>query len=185
MEKKIAVLIGSLRKDSFTKKIVSALIKQAPASLKFEFVDIAGLPLYNEDLDADPPVSWQAFRQKLKTFDGILFATPEYNRSIPGALKNAIDVGSRPYGQSAFEKKPGAVISVSPGAAGAFGANHHLRQTLVFLDVPAMAQPEMYIGNVTKLLDEKGDVTNEKTLELLQKFARSFEKWVNANSNSL
>jgi chromate reductase len=184
--KKIAILLGSLRKESFTRKITEALIQSAPPFLKFEYLDIGGLPLYNQDLDeTHPPVAWQAFRQKLKTYDGILFATPEYNRSIPGVLKNAIDVGSRPYGQSAFEKKPGAVISVSPGAGGAFGANHHLRQCLVFLDVPAMAQPEIYISHVTKLLDDSGRVNNDKTTDLLAKFGSEFAKWVDLHSNSL
>ena len=180
--KKVAVIVGSLRKESFTRKITKNLIALAPPHLQFEFVEIGDLPLYNQDLDTDPPRSWIDFRTRVKSFDAFLFATPEYNRSVPGVLKNAIDVGSRPYGQSAWEGKPGAVISVSPGASGAFGANHHLRQALVFLDVPVMQQPEGYIGGVTKLLNDQGEVTSEDTKKFLSKFAEKFAVWIEHNS---
>jgi chromate reductase len=178
--KKIAVLVGSLRKESFNRKMAHALIALAPESLKFDIVEIGELPLYNQDLDdeARPPAQWQAFREKMKSFDGVLFVTPEYNRSIPGVLKNAIDVGSRPYGQSVWSGKPAAVVSVSPGAMGAFGANHHLRQALVFLDMPALQQPEAYIGGAAKLFDANGKITNEKSLEFLKTFMNAFAKWV-------
>ncbi|MGZ6468398.1 MAG: NADPH-dependent FMN reductase, partial [Bdellovibrionota bacterium] len=137
-QKNIAVIVGSLRKDSFNRKMANNLLKLAPETLKLEIIEIGQLPNYNQDLDEDPPRVWTDFRQKLKTFDGVIFVTPEYNRSVPGVLKNAIDVGSRPYGQNMWDGKAGAVISVSPGAVGGFGANHHLRQSLVFLNVPTM-----------------------------------------------
>ena len=111
------------------------------------------MPIYNQDGDANPPAEWTAFRERIRAADAVLFVTPEHNRSVPAALKNAIDIGSRPYGKSAWSGKPGAVVSASPGGIGGFGANHHLRQSLVFLDVPAMAQPEAYIGGADKLFD--------------------------------
>jgi chromate reductase len=134
--------------------------------------------MYDQDLDGSPPPEWVAFRDRIRRCDGVLFATPEYNRSVPGVLKNAIDVGSRPYGQSAWAGKPCAVVSVTPGGLGAFGANHHLRQSLVFLDMPAMQQPEAYLSKVGDLLDEKGDVKDEKTKAFLAKFAKAFADWV-------
>lgn len=183
MTKKIAVLVGSLRKESFNRKMAKVLISLAPESLKLEIIEIGQLPLYNQDCDdeGNPPSQWTEFRKRIKPFDGLLFVTPEYNRSIPGVLKNAIDVGSRPYGQSVWEGKPGAVVSVSPGATGGFGSNHHLRQTFVFLDVRAMLQPEAYIGNASQLFDANGDITNEKTREFLTKFMEAFAVWVVKN----
>lgn len=175
----VAVIVGSLRKESFARKIARALAEVAPPSLKLESVDIGELPLYNQDLDpASPPAPWRAFRDRIRRSDAVLFVTPEYNRSVPGVLKNAIDVGSRPYGQSAWSGKPGAVMSVSPGPTGGFGANHHLRQSLVFLDVPVMQQPEAYVGGVAKLLDGEGKVNDERTRELLRKFAETFAAWI-------
>jgi len=139
MARNVALIVGSLRKESFTRKIGNGLIEVAPSSLHIETVEIGNLPLYNQDLDPDaPPREWVAFRDRIRPVDGVVFATPEYNRSIPGVLKNAVDVGSRPYGKSVWAKKPCAIISVSPGAMGGFGANHHLRQCCVFLDMPAM-----------------------------------------------
>jgi chromate reductase len=177
----VAVLIGSLRKDSFTRKIARAAIALAP-SLKERVVEIGDLPLYNQDLETDaPPPQWTRFSDEMRRVDAVLFATPEYNRSVPGALKNAIDVGSRPPGKSVFAGKPAAVLSVTPGALGAFGANHHLRQSLVFLDMPTLQQPEVYIGNVAKLLDEQGNLTNDGTRDLLRKFSQAFEKWIEHN----
>ena len=156
----------------------SALIELAPESLALEILEIDGLQMYNQDLDETPPASWQDFRGRLKGFDGLLFITPEYNRSVPGVLKNAIDVGSRPYGSSAWDGKPGAVVSVSPGAVGGFGANHHLRQSLVFLNVPTMPQPEAYIGGAAKLFDDQGNLTNASTREYMKKFMTAFAAWV-------
>ena len=183
-QKKIAVFVGSLRKESFNRKMAKVLTALAPESLKLEIIEIGGLPLYDQDYDDEgkPPSAWTAFRERVKSFDGLLFVTPEYNRSVPGVLKNAIDVGSRPYGQSVWGGKPGAVISVSPGAIGGFGANHHLRQSLVFLDVPAMQQPEAYIGGAAQLFDANGRITNETTREFLIKFMDAFAAWVAKNS---
>ena len=185
MQKKIAVLVGSLRKDSFNRKIAKTLIQLAPSSLDLEILEIGQLPLYNQDNDDNPPEAWVKFRQDVLKFDGVLFVTPEYNRSTPAALKNALDVGSRPYGKSVWNAKPGAIISVSIGAIGGFGANHHLRQSLVFLNVPCMQQPEAYIGEVTKLLDEKGNVTNDNTRKFLTQFIETFAQWVETNTNTV
>jgi chromate reductase len=180
MSKKIAVLIGSLRKGSFTRKIVMEMLKQSPSSLEFSIVNIGELPFYNEDLEEQAPKEWISFRETIRGSDGILFATPEYNRSVPAALKNALDVGSRPYGQSVWNNKPAAIISVSPGAIGGFGANHHLRQPFVFLNILCMQQPEAYISNVTTLLNEDGSVKNEKTVAFLKKFMEEFATWVSS-----
>lgn len=178
---KIAVLVGSLRRESFTRKYARALIELAPASLQMEIVEIGELPLYNQDLDeagAQVPAAWAAFRDRMRPMQAVLFATPEYNRSIPGVLKNAIDVGSRPYGKSVFSGKPAAVISVSPGAFGGFGANHHLRQCLVFLDMPALQQPEAYISHADKSLGADGRIAKPEMREFLEKFIRAFAGWV-------
>lgn len=174
----IAVLVGSLRKESINRKVALALAQLAPANLKLNIVEIGELALYNEDLDgATPPAAYTTFRQQVAEADGVLFVTPEYNRSVPAALKNAIDVGSRPYGQSAWSGKPGAVISVSPGAIGGFGANHHLRQSLVFLNVPCMQQPEAYLGGAGSAFDESGKLS-EKTKPFLQAFIDAYGHWV-------
>lgn len=182
MKYRIAVLVGSLRKESYTLKAAKALISLAPESLSLEIVTIGDLPLYNEDLEKSLPVQWKLFRDQLITFDGHLFVTPEYNRSVPAVLKNAIDVGSRPYGKNCWDGKPGGVVSVSPGKMGAFGANHHLRQSLVFINVPAMPQPEVYIGGAATLFDENGILTNESTIEFLKEFIKAFAKWVETNA---
>jgi chromate reductase len=179
MARDIAVIVGSLRRGSFNRKTALALAALAPDSLKLEIVEIGALPLYNQDLDPDDaPAEWLDFRERVRAADGVLFVTPEYNRSIPGVLKNAIDVGSRPYGKSAWAKKPGAVISVTPGALGAFGANHHLRQCCVFLDVPLMQQPEAYLSNVGDLFDDAGEVTNVSTRKFLRTFVAAYADWV-------
>jgi chromate reductase len=176
--RKIAVIVGSLRKESLNRKLAQTLIELAPKSLELEFIEIGALPLYNQDLETSPPSEWTAFRDKVRPKDGVLFVTPEYNRSVPGALKNAIDVGSRPYGKSVYSKKPAAIASSSPGPMGAFGANHHLRQSLVFLDVPALQQPEIYIGQVDKQFDASGKLTSDSLRELLSKFMSAFGDWV-------
>ncbi|MEO5968993.1 MAG: NAD(P)H-dependent oxidoreductase [Bdellovibrionia bacterium] len=180
MPKKIAVIVGSLRKDSLNRKMARVLLTLAPKDLELEIIEIGQLPHYNQDDDDEgrPPAQWLDFRDKMKPFDGVLFVTPEYNRSFPGVLKNAIDVGSRPYGQSIWQGKPGAVISVSPGATGGFGANHHLRQCLVFLDVPCMQQPEAYIGHASKLFNANDEIENESTHEFIQKFINSYANWI-------
>ena len=176
----VAVIVGSLRKGSFNRMTAKVLAALAPAELQLETIEIGQLPLYNQDLDDEhvPPAAWVAFREKVKAADALLFVTPEYNRSVPGVLKNAIDVGSRPYGQSAWEGKPGAVISVSPGAIGGFGANQHLRQSFVFLNVPAMQMPEAYIGGAASLFDKEGNITNQGTRDFLKTFIEAFAAWV-------
>ena len=173
----VAVVVGSLRKDSLNRKLAHALAGLAP-NLKFDFVEIGNLPLYNQDLDANPPKEWVSFRAQIKKADAVLFATPEYNRSVPGVLKNAIDVGSRPYGFSVWDKKPAAVISASPAAGGGFGANHHLRQSLVFLNMPTMQQPEAYINIGDKFFDADGKIANEGTRAYAQKIVDSFAAWI-------
>ena len=178
MTHKIAVIAGSIRKGSFNRMMAKALCGLAPPSLSCEFTEIAQLPMYNQDLDGSPPKEWTDFKARIKGSDGVLFVTPEYNRSIPGVLKNAIDVASRPYGQSAWEGKPCAVMSVTPGGLGAFGANHHLRQCFVFLDMPAMQQPEGYVSGASKLFDEGGNLTNEDTKKFAGKFMEAFARWV-------
>ncbi|ATQ76185.1 ACP phosphodiesterase [Massilia violaceinigra] len=180
--RKIAVIIGSLRKDSFNRKVAKTLMLLAPPTLDLEIVDIGQLRLYNQDDDAAPPPVYIEFRDKLKEFDGVLFCTPEYNRSMPAALKNAIDVGSRPYGQSAWGSKPCAVVSVTPGALGAFGANHHLRQSLVFLNMPTMQQPEAYLANIGSQY-EGDNLTNDSTKAFLQKFVDAFAVWVERHAD--
>lgn len=179
MTKKIAVVVGSLRKESFSRKLAKQLIKLSPDTLALEIIEIGDLPLYNEDKEtANPPAEWTTFRDHVKKLDGVLFVTPEYNRSVSGVLKNAIDVGSCPYGKSCWEGKPGAVLSSSPGAIGGFGANQHLRQSLVFLNVPCMQMPEAYISNVAKLFDDKGELINDDTKGFLKKFMDAYDKWV-------
>lgn len=179
---RIAVLVGSLRKASWNQKVAKAMIKLAPETLELGIIPIGDLALYNEDLETDPPAEWTDFRSRMAAFDGLLFVTPEYNRSVPAVLKNALDVGSRPYGKSCWDGKPGAIVSVSPGNLSAFGANHHLRQSLVFLNVPAMQQPEAYIGSVASLFDENGNLVNESTRNFLAKFMSAFVNWLDANA---
>lgn len=182
MTRKVAALVGSLRKDSFNRKMAHALADLAGPALAFDYLEIGVLPLYNQDLDNDPPAAWKQIRQRVRDADAVLFVTPEYNRSVPGVLKNAIDVASRPYGQNSFEGKPAAVVSVSPGAVGGFGANHHLRQSLVFLNMPALQQPEAYIGGAAKLFDESGRIANDGTRDYMGKFVEAFIKWIEANA---
>jgi chromate reductase len=146
------------------------------------FVEIGDLPLFSQDLEATPPQPWVTFREKIKAADAVLFFTPEYNRSVPGVLKNAIDVGSRPYGQSVWDCKPAAVASASVGAVGGFGANHHLRQSLAYLNMPTMGQPEMYLGSVGDWFDDAGNLKNEKHKEYLSKFAAAFAAWIETNA---
>jgi chromate reductase, NAD(P)H dehydrogenase (quinone) len=181
---RIAVIVGSLRKESFNRKMAKALMPLAPSSMELEIVEIGALPLYDQDLDENPPPVWTEFRERLLKFDGVLFVTPEYNRSVPGVLKNAIDVGSRPYGKSVWDRKPAAVMSVSPGAIGGFGANHHLRQSLVFLNVFAMQQPEAYIGNAANLFDEGGNLANDSIRGFVTKFMQAFAAWVETITSS-
>ena len=176
---KIGVIVGSLRKESYNIKTAKALMEVAPDSLSLELINIADLQFYNEDIEENAPKEWTTFRTELKSCDAFLFLTPEYNRSVTAVLKNAIDVGSRPYGKSAWNEKPGAVVSVSVGNISGFGANHHLRQSLVFVNVPTMAQPEAYIGGAADLFDDQGKLTSESTRKFLTTFMEAYEAWVN------
>jgi len=177
----VAVIVGSLRKESFNRKMAKAIAAIAPASLKLEIVEIGNLPHFNQDLEANPVPEVTAFKERIARADAVLFVTPEYNRGLPGVMKNAIDVGSRPYGKSAWNGKPGAVISVSPGAIGGFGANHQLRQSLVFLNVPVLPH-EAYLGNASKLFDDKGALIADDTRQFLNKFLQLFETWIERNA---
>lgn len=175
----VAVLVGSLRKGSFSRAVADNLATLAADKLTLRSVEIGELPLYNPDLDDDtPPAAWTKFRGEVVGADAVLFVTPEYNRSIPGLLKNALDVGSRPYGKSVWKGKPAAIVSVSPGLLGAFGANHHLRQPLVFLDMPVMQQPEAYVSKVGDLLDQDGKLANADTRSFLAGFLAAFATWI-------
>ena len=177
MTVRVALIVGSLREGSYSRAVAMALKDLAAPGLALVPVEIGDLPLYNPDLEAAVPAPWARFRQAVEETTAVLFVTPEYNRSIPGALKNALDVGSRPYGHSVWQAKPAAIVSVSPGAIGAFGANHHLRQPLVFLNMPVMQQPEAYIGNVEALLED-GVLKNEGTRDFLKTFADAFADWI-------
>ncbi|WP_343701454.1 NAD(P)H-dependent oxidoreductase [Chitinophaga sp.] len=181
MSKTIGIIAGSLRKESFSKKVANVIQAMAPPGFEFKMVSIDNLPLYNQDFDDnnEVPESCTAFRKTIKELDGVIFVTPEYNRSIPGALKNAIDVASRPFGKNNWDGKPGAIFSNSPGQISGFGANHHLRQCMVFLNVAVMQQPEVYIAGVNKLFDESGNLKDEKTKAFLQKAVDAYIVWFN------
>ena len=182
-KKKIGILVGSLRRGSFCRKTAKAMQSLMPETMEAEEIEIGQLPLYNQDFDDDgmPPAEWEAFREKLKTFDAFLFVTPEYNRSTSAVLKNAVDVGSRPFGKNRWNRRPAAVVSVSPGAIGGFGANHSLRQSLVCLNVATMPGPELYLGNAAAIFSEDGAIAEEKTREILQKFINAYAIWIETN----
>jgi chromate reductase len=176
---KIAILVGSLREGSINRRVGESICAMAGDILDCEIVEIGNLPLYNQDSDANPPAEFVAFRQKLAAMDGVLFVSPEYNRGMPGVLKNAIDVGSRPYGQSVFDKKPAAIVTASPGSIGGFGANHQIRQSCVFLNMPVMQQPEAYLGHVTDdSFDEAGCLKDGALKDLVMSLAAAFASWV-------
>jgi chromate reductase len=178
-KREVAVLIGSLRANSYSSRIAAAAAKLAPAHLHFTTVPIGDLPLYNQDHEGDKaPAAYAPFRAAVAKADGVLFVTPEYNRSIPGCLKNAIDVGSRPYGKGVIIGKPAAIISQSPGAMGAFGANHIIRQSLVFLNMPILQQPEAYLGGIANAIDEAGNLTAEPVKELLTRLTAAFAELI-------
>jgi chromate reductase len=172
----VAVIVGSLRRDSLSRRLAEAFADLAP-ELDTSLVDIGDLPHFDEDLEGSPPRQWVRLREEVLAADAVLFVTPEYNRSIPGVLKNAIDVGSRPYGQSVWRGKPGAIISVSQGVIGGFGANHHLRQSMVFLKVPMLAE-EAYIGHAHTLFDDQGALTDEAAGRFLRSYAVAFSAWI-------
>lgn len=182
-KKKIAVIVGSMRKESYNRKMAQALIKLAPETLELEIVEIKDLPMYNQDLEADFPESWKQFKESIDAADGILFVTPEYNRSLPAVLKNALDVASRPYGKNSWNGKPGGVVSVSISALGGFGANHHLRQCAVYLNIPMMQQPEAYIGKAEEIFDETGAIKSEDTEKFVKHFIDAYARWVKAHTS--
>jgi len=175
---KIGIVIGSLQANGFSRKLANGVQQLGADRLALEIIEIGDLPMYHPDRDDGTVAAWQAFRSAVAPLDGVLFITPEYNRSVPGVLKNAIDVGSRPYGASVWSHKPAAVISQSPGALGGFGANHHLRQSLVFLDMPAMQQPEAYLGHSAALFDDRGSLVDGSGKEFLDGFVTAFAAWV-------
>lgn len=174
----VIVLIGSLRRASISRRLASALADIAPPSMALEIIDLAELAMYNEDLEHESPEPWRVFRERVRRADAVLVITPEYNRSIPAVLKNALDVGSRPYGHSVWDGKPCAVISQSPGPLGGFGANHHLRQCMVFLNMPTLQQPEAYLVGSNELLDEQGEFRAAETGTYLSKVLDSFARWI-------
>ena len=179
MAYKIAIIIGSLRKDSLNRKVARSICALRGENLDCSMIEIGDLPLYNQDLDGNPPEQWRRFREQVAAADGVLFCSPEYNRGVPGVLKNAIDVGSRPYGQSVFDKKPAAIVTASPGSIGGFGANHQIRQACVFLNMPVMQQPEAYLGHVTDdSFDESGCLKEGPLKQLVTSLAHAFHDWV-------
>lgn len=177
-KKTIGVIVGSLRKESFNRSIANYVVSVIPAEYEVKFIDIKDIDMFNQDLEDNPPASWTRLREDVKSSDAYLFFTPEYNRSVPAVLKNVLDVASRPYGQNVWAKKPAGIVSVSMGGISAFGANHHLRQSLTFLDVYTLQQPEAYIGNAMELLDEKGVLVNENTKNFLKSYVDAFVAWV-------
>ena len=179
MAYKIAIIVGSLRKDSLNRKIARSICGLRGDNLDCSMIEIGDLPLYNQDLDTNPPEQWTRFRQQVGAADGVLFCSPEYNRGVPGVLKNAIDVGSRPYGQSVFDKKPAAIVTASPGSIGGFGSNHQIRQAAVFLNMPVMQQPEAYLGHVSDdSFDADGCLKDGPLKDLVTVLAHAFAGWV-------
>ena len=176
---KIAIVVGSLRKDSINRKIAKSLCAMSHERLDCDIVPIDDLPLYNQDYDADSPPQYGRFREAIAAADGVLFVTPEYNRGVPGVLKNAVDVGSRPYGKSVWNQKPAAIVSASPGSIGGFGANHQLRQAAVFLNMPVMQHPEAYLSRVgDDSFDADGCLKEGPLKEIIKGLAQAFHDWV-------
>jgi chromate reductase len=179
MAYRIAIIVGSLREGSLNRKVARSICAIRGDNLDCEMIEIGNLPLYNQDSDSNPPSEFTEFRRKIAAADGVLFVSPEYNRGIPGVLKNAIDVGSRPYGQSVFDKKPAAIVTASPGSIGGFGANHQIRQACVFLNMPVMQQPEAYLGHVSDdSFDESGCLKDGPLKDLVTTLAHAFHDWV-------
>ena len=175
----VAVIVGSPRRGSYNRMLAAELMRLAPSFLTMRFVEIAHLPIYDPDLEGEEmPESWRTFRDDVRRADAVLFVTPEYNRSVPGVLKNAIDVGSRPYGKSCWGGKPTAIVSGSPGAIGGFGANQHLRQCLVFLDMYPLQQPEAYLSGIDKMFDGSGRIASEQTASFVKGIAQAFASWI-------
>jgi chromate reductase len=175
---RIAVIVGSLRRESFNRQMAGALAKLAPQQLQLQQLRIDDLPLYNQDEEGSPPETVRRLKTEIAQAQGVLFVTPEYNRSIPGVLKNAIDHASRPYGQNAWGGKPAGIIGVSVGAAGTALAQQHLRNILAYLDMPTLGQPEMFIQNKPGLFAADGSIGIDDTLQFLQKFMERYAEWV-------
>ncbi len=174
----IAVIVGSLRKEAFSLTIAKALVKLAPDTLKLDIVTLDGLSFFNQDHEASPPADWVKLRETIKAADGVLIVTPEYNRSIPGVLKNALDIASRPYGQSSLNGRPVGIIGNSPGAQGGVSAVKHLQQILPGISGPIMQQPEMYLGGVGDAFDDKGDLAKDSLRDFLKQYLVAWDKWV-------
>lgn len=167
--RKIGIVVGSIRKKAYTGMVADYLMQQTPSGCDFERIFIADLPIYNQDYDKEGlPGSYKPFREKVKALDAVIFITPEHNRSIPAALKNALDVGSRPYGQNVWDGKPAMIISSSISGLSGFGVNHHLRQVLTFLNMPTLQQPEVYLANIQECFDENGVLINESYGQFIQ-----------------
>jgi chromate reductase len=177
---KIGILTGSLRRESYSKKTGQYVAGLLPEDFTAKRIDLGGLPLYNQDYDDDghPPWEWQSFRQEIRGMDGFLFVSPEYNRSVTAVLKNALDVASRPFGQNAWNSKPAALISVSTGKLGGFGANQQLRQPMGFLNIHLLQQPEVYLADIAELFDDDDEIADQNTKDFLQNFAAAFAHWV-------
>jgi chromate reductase, NAD(P)H dehydrogenase (quinone) len=174
----VVTIVGSLRKESFSLKIANALAKLAPASLKLDVTTLGGISFFNQDLEAAPPADWLAFREKIQKSNGVLFVTPEYNRSIPGVLKNAIDVASRPYGKSSFLDKPVGIVGNSPGLLGGVAAVKHLQNILPGVAGPILGQPEIYVNGCGDAFDEKGALIKEATQKVLQQYIDTFAAFI-------
>ena len=174
----VAVIVGSLRKESFSLKIANALAKLAPDTLKLNVVTLHGISFFNQDLEATPPADWLKFRETLQKSDGVLFITPEYNRSIPGVLKNAIDVGSRPYGKSSFNGKPVGIISNSPGPLGGVNAAKHLQNMLPGISGSIMGQPEIYLNGIGDAFNDKGELVKESLRPVLKQYIDAYAAFV-------
>lgn len=178
MQKKVAIIIGSIRKESFNRKVANEMIRLAPEGLALEIIEIKDLTFFNEDIENDPPQSWIDYKNQIEENDAILFISPEYNRTIPGVLKNAMEIGARPPKKNSWKEKPGAVVTVTPGAIGGLGANQTIREAAVSLNIPMMQQPEAYIGQIKDKLMEDGKTVNEKTEKFITDFLVAFEKWI-------
>lgn len=178
MAHSVAVIVGSLRKESFSLKIAKAFAKIAPASLKLEIVTLHGLSFFNQDMEANPPADWVKFRETIQKSDAVLFVSPEYNRSVPGVLKNAIDVASRPYGKSSFLGKPVGIVANSPGPLGGVAAAMHLKALLPGICGPIMQQPEIYLNGVGDAFDDKGELTKEALEKVLKDYIAAFAAWI-------
>jgi chromate reductase len=179
MQAKVGVIVGSLRKDAYTRMLANALKELVPPDWTLTDIGIGDLPLYNQDLETDtPPPAWTVFRSQVAAMDAVLFVTPEYNRGMPGALKNALDVGSRPWGKSVWNHKPTAVMSLTPGPLGAMAAHQQLRHTLSILNSPTLPGPEVYMPNAASLFDESGKLTNDDTRKIVTALLSAFDKWI-------